>query len=105
MGTPPGGGRQPDPGKATPQGDDMSGNQTPETQGLSETELRGMKVGELRERAREEGVDAPSNLRKEELVYAISEAQREAGDGAGQPEAVDAGDTVPDGGRIRTGGQ
>jgi len=83
----------------------MSGNQTRDTPGLSETELRGMKVGELRERAREEGVDAPSKLRKEELVDAISEAHREAGDGAGQPEAGGAGDTGPDGGRIRTGDQ
>jgi Rho termination factor, N-terminal domain len=80
---------------------DMSGNDTPNTPELSETELRGTKVDELRERARDEGISGASSMRKAELVEAISEQHREggeAGDAAGT-----AGDAGPDGGHVRRG--
>jgi len=72
-------------------------NKTPDTPDLNENDLRRMKVDELRDRAREEGVESPSNLRKEELVEAISEAHR--------GKAGDSEDAGPDGGRGRTGEQ
>jgi hypothetical protein len=81
-------------------------NETPNTPGLSETELRDMKVDELRERAREAGVEGTSDMKKEELVRAVSEAARagdgggSGGGGAGQP-----GDRGPDEGHLRTGDQ
>jgi Rho termination factor, N-terminal domain len=79
----------------------MSGNETANTPDLSETELRGMKVDELRKRARQEGVGATSTMRKEELVDAISQKHR---DGGTEPaEAGGAGDAGPDEGRVRTG--
>jgi Rho termination factor, N-terminal domain len=77
------------------------GNQTPNTPEVSESELRGQKVGELRETAKEEGIRGSSDMRKEELVEAIAEARSEPGGGGGSGgEDVGAG---PDGGRIRTG--
>jgi hypothetical protein len=80
------------------------GNQTPDTPDVSETDLRALHVDELRERARAEGVSGVSELRKEELVRAISEAHRgDSGDPAG--EAGGPGDAGPDGGRLRTGDQ
>src|SRR4051812_46894849 len=69
----------------------MSGNDTPNTPDLSETELRNMKVDDLRERAREEGVQAPSHMKKEDLVSAISAKHRESGGSGGS------------GGGLRTG--
>jgi hypothetical protein len=85
----------------------MSGNETPNTPDLSETELRGMKVDDLRERAKRDGVEATSSLRKEELVDAISAAHRKGGADGGRDAGGDAGgrDAGPDGGRLRTGGQ
>ena len=80
---------------------DRPGNQTPDTPDLSESELRGMKVDELRERAKDEGVGGTSGMRKEELVDAISQAHREGGSGGG--EAGMPGDAGPDGGHLRTG--
>lgn len=81
-------------------------HETPDTPELSETELREMKVHELRDRAREEGVASPSTKRKEELVDAISEVHGDAG----QAERGEAGQTAgasdeagPDNGRVRTG--
>jgi hypothetical protein len=83
------------------------GNQTPGTPDVSETELRELTVDELRQRARDEGVESTSTLRKEELVHAISQAHRSgggpAGDGGGR--AGEPGDAGPDGGRLRTGEQ
>ena len=43
---------------------DKPGNQTAGTPDLSETELREMKMDDLRERAREEGVSGASSMRK-----------------------------------------
>ena len=76
------------------------GNQTPNTPGVSETELRETKVAELRDEAREAGVSGASDMRKEELVEAVA-AVRSGGD-EGSDGGVDAG---PEGGRLRTGQQ
>jgi len=92
-----------------------AGNQTANTPDLSETELREMKVDDLRERARDEGVSGASSLRKEELVKAISEQHRKGrggvsakgspnGSAAGEgDDAGGPGDAGPDGGRVRKG--
>jgi Rho termination factor, N-terminal domain len=85
-------------------------NETPNTPGLSETELRDMKVEDLRGRARDAGVEDTSSMKKEELVEAMSRAFREeAGQGedgdSGGGEAGLPGDRGPDGGRLRTGEQ
>jgi hypothetical protein len=77
----------------------QSGNRTPNTPDLSETELRGMKLDELRDRAKDEGVSGISSMRKEELVEAISAAHR---DSAGSDDSSGAG---PDGGHVRTGAE
>jgi Rho termination factor, N-terminal domain len=58
-------------------------DQTPETPEPNETELRGMKVPELRAEAKREGVGGTSSMRKEELIEAISEADRGGGSGDG----------------------
>jgi hypothetical protein len=84
-------------------------NETPNTPGLSETELREMKVEDLREKARAEGVEATSSMKKEELVAAISDAYRDRGGAGGGVqdggigEAGHPGDRGPDEGRLRTG--
>jgi hypothetical protein len=72
-------------------------NETPNTPDVSETELRAMKVDELREAASEQGVSGTSNMRKEELVEALAGAREAEAEGD-----VDAG---PDGGHLRTGAQ
>src|SRR5690349_8402127 len=98
---------------------DKPGNDTPNTPGLSETELREMKIDDLRERAREEGVSGASSMKKEELVDAVSARYRDGAGGArgggngGEPTAQDLaaeetgapGDKGPDQGRLRTGPQ
>jgi Rho termination factor, N-terminal domain len=85
----------------------MGDNETPDTPDLSETELRGMKVDELRAQAKQEGLSGVSSMRKDELVDAISEAHRtdqNGDDGAQRPgEAGEAGDAGPDQGHVRTG--
>src|SRR4051812_43247850 len=77
---------------------EKAGNQTPNTPGVSETELRETKVDELREQARDLDVSGSSDMRKEELVQAIASARSDRADdsdlGAG-----------PDGGRLRIGEQ
>ena len=86
-------------------------NETPDTPGLSETELRETKVDDLREKAEEYGLSGTSSMKKDELVDAISAAHRErrdggAGDdGGGEGEAGAPGDRGPDDGHLRTGDQ
>jgi len=80
-------------------------NETPNTPDLSETDLRAMKVAELRDRAKDEGIGGTSSMRKDELVAAISEAHRGGGDRTTGDEAGGSGDAGPDGGRLRTGDQ
>jgi Rho termination factor, N-terminal domain len=84
---------------------EQSGNQTPNTPNVSETELREMKVDELRDEARSAGVSGVSDMKKEELVQAVAEA-RSAGSG-GQRSGGGENDSDlgagPDGGRLRTG--
>jgi len=87
------------------------GNETPDTPGLSETELRGKTVDELRDEARQEGVAATSSMKKEELVRAVSDSYRKGQDSgsAGRSESSGAeeaglpGDRGPDDGHVRTG--
>jgi hypothetical protein len=83
---------------------EQPGNQTPNTPDISETELRAMKVDELREEAKQEGVGGSSGMRKEELVQTVAQARSESGGGSGggsgESEDVGAG---PDEGRLRTG--
>jgi hypothetical protein len=71
------------------------GEQAGRTSQVSENELRGMKLDELRERAKADGISGASGMRKEELVQAV--AQRESG---GESGGAGAG---PDGGHVRTG--
>lgn len=81
------------------------GNQTPNTPDVSESELRDMKLDELRDMAKSAGVGSTSEMRKEELVDAILDA-RGSGGGASTGDG-DSGDgdvgAGPDGGRVRTG--
>jgi len=74
------------------------GNQTPNTPDVDESDLRGMKVDELREEARDADVAGASDMRKEELVQAVARERSTGGDAGG----ADAG-PGPDGGRVRTG--
>jgi hypothetical protein len=84
-------------------------NETPNTPGLSETELRETKVDDLRQKAKAEGVEGTSSMKKEELVTAISDAyhKREGAAGAhgdgGGGQAGEPGDRGPDDGQLRTG--
>ena len=50
------------------------GNQTPNTPEVSETELRKMKVDDLREEAKDAGIGGVSGLKKEELVREVAKA-------------------------------
>ena len=77
-----------------------AGNQTPNTPDVSESGLRGMKVDELREAARREGISGVSDMRKEELVRVV--AQERQGGGGADADSVGAG---PDDGRLRTGSE
>jgi hypothetical protein len=97
-------------------GKDQPGNQTPGTPDLSETKLREMHVGELREFAREQGVEGIEDLHKEDLVKAVSaHARKPQGKSSGDSRATkddrDAGDDgsssggapADSGGGVRTG--
>ncbi len=79
---------------------DEPGNQTPNTPEVSETELREMKVDELRDLAKEHGVGGTSGMRKNDLVETVARSGGEGEDGAARATGEDAG---PDGGRVRTG--
>ena len=81
---------------------------TPNRPDLSETDLRAMKVDELRNAAKDAGVDATSTMRKGELVDAVSRAHRESApnEGSGESAGGEAGtpdDAGADDGRLRTG--
>ncbi|MGY1771311.1 Rho termination factor N-terminal domain-containing protein [Blastococcus sp. SYSU D00813] len=90
-------------------------NTTPNTPDLSETGLRDLKVDELRDRAKEAGIEGTSSMKKEELVSALSEQARgggsaggsgsDGGSGGGSGGAGEPGDAGPDGGHLRTGDQ
>jgi hypothetical protein len=82
-------------------------NETPNTPGLSETELRDTKVDDLREQAKDAGISGTSSMKKEELVDAMSEAYRDGVSSSGDSdgEAGQPGDRGPDDGRLRTGDQ
>lgn len=89
---------------------DKPGNQTPDTPNVSETELREMKVDELRQEARDENISGASGMRKEELVKEVANArsQGEGKDSQGggvNDGGTDAGDlgAGPEGGKIRHG--
>jgi hypothetical protein len=88
-----------------------SRNDTPNTPDVSETELRDLKVDELRERARHAGVSGTSGMRKEQLVREVARAaggedgrdlEREAG-APDDDEVGRRGDAGPDGGHVRRG--
>jgi hypothetical protein len=80
---------------------DQPGNQTPNTPEVSETELRAKKVGELREEAREAGVSGTSDMRKEDLVQAVTQARMD--NGGERAEAGGDGGGGDGGGGVRTG--
>jgi hypothetical protein len=69
----------------------------------SEAELAELKVDELRDRAKEEGIGGTSSMRKADLVDALAEETAGSGGAAGESNAGAAGDAGPDGGRIRGG--
>ncbi|RAM38726.1 Rho termination factor N-terminal domain-containing protein [Arthrobacter globiformis] len=82
---------------------DKPGNQTPNTPNVSETDLREMKVDELRKEAKDENVGGTSNMRKEELVQEVAKARSQGegnNDGGADPDDLGAG---PEGGKIRHG--
>src|SRR5690349_9966057 len=89
---------------------DKPGNQTPDTPNVSETELREMKVDELRQEARDENVSGASGMRKEELVKEVANARTQSegkdsqggGENDGGTDADDLG-AGPEGGKIRHG--
>ena len=91
---------------------EQPGNQTPNTPDVSETELRAMKVDELRDQAKDVGVHGASSMRKDDLVHAVADARQAEADGGatagsdrsanGADEGVGAG---PDDGHVRTGSQ
>ena len=74
---------------------DQPGNQTPNTPEVSESELRGLKVDELREEAQRAGVDGASGMKKEELVQAVAEARSGRGGGGRDAGGEDSGGAGP----------
>jgi hypothetical protein len=83
-------------------------NETPNTPGLSETELRDTKVDDLREQAKDAGITGTSSMKKDELVEALSDAARDGGGADGGSDGGEAGrpgDRGPDDGHLRTGDQ
>jgi hypothetical protein len=84
---------------------DKPGNQTPDTPEVSETELREMKVDELRQEAKDENISGASGMRKEELVKEVANARSEGAGGEDARTGSDADDlgAGPEGGKIRHG--
>jgi hypothetical protein len=86
---------------------EKQGNQTPNTQDVSETELRQKKVDELRQEARDEEISGAANMRKDELVKEVAKARSgsETADGGGTEADSAAGDlgAGPEGGKLRHG--
>ncbi|HEU4674944.1 MAG TPA: Rho termination factor N-terminal domain-containing protein [Motilibacteraceae bacterium] len=89
-----------------------SRNDTPNTPTIDESELEGMKVADLRDRAKKDGVPATSTKKKAELIDAIVEAETSGASGSepdrsdleqADVEQTDVGGAGPDGGRARTG--
>jgi hypothetical protein len=86
---------------------EQAGNQTPNTPNVSESELRDLKVDELRERARDAGVSGVSDMKKDELVTALAKSggngsRGGGGSGGGDGNGEDLG-AGPEGGRVRGG--
>jgi hypothetical protein len=65
-----------DGGQAT-EGKFIPGNQSANTPDLSETELRGMQMSELRDLARQEGIAGADEMRKDDLISEISARHRQ----------------------------
>jgi hypothetical protein len=84
---------------------EQPGNQTPNTPDVSETELREAKVDDLRERARKAGISGAADMKKDELVQALSEQAGGGGSTSSASGGEEPGDlgAGPDGGRVRTG--
>jgi hypothetical protein len=84
---------------------EQPGNQTPNTPDVSETELREAKVDDLRERARKAGIGGAADMKKDELVQALSEQAGGGGSTSSASGGEEPGDlgAGPDGGRVRTG--
>ena len=85
---------------------EQPGNQTPNTPDVNESELRDMKVDELREQAKDAGVSGTSNMKKDDLVDALaSGAGGDGGDGGDAASGSENGDlgAGPDDGRVRQG--
>ena len=76
------------------------GNQTPNTPGVSGTELRSKKVDELHAMARDAGVAGQSDMRKDELVDALVGSSSGGSSSSGSSGSEGAG---PDDGHVRTG--
>jgi hypothetical protein len=88
------------------------GNQTPDTPDVSETELREMKVDDLRQEAKDAGVGGTSGMKKEELVREVAKAA--GGSGGNRPQDAGRGGkgsteddedlgAGPEGGKVRRG--
>jgi Rho termination factor, N-terminal domain len=91
-------------GRAADRSGEEPGNQTPNTPDVSETELRGMKVDELRREASGAGVSGTSSMKKDDLVHAVADARSAGTGGEGRESAAgDQEDAGPDGGHLRTG--
>ena len=73
-------------------------NQTPNNPDRSESQLRELKVDQLRDEARNAGVSGASHMRKDELVEAVTRAR--GGAGTGSHRARSHGGS---GGVVRTG--
>lgn len=82
---------------------DEPGNQTPNTPNVSETELRDMKVDELRQEAKDENISGTSGMRKEELVHEVANARSQGGDNNDAGADADDLGAGPEGGKVRHG--